>query len=114
MTLEHDETNWIVRIHGDCGMTAAVELKTLLVGGLASRKILQVDMAGAGDIDITLLQLLWALAREAENPEFVTGVSPAMVGLAHAAGFPSFPGAAGNSFGASQDSPENSQANSRE
>jgi hypothetical protein len=97
LTVEHNETHWILRLDGDYSMTSAGELKALLLQGLASEKMLQVDLGRAGEIDITLLQLLWAAAHEAapENRGFVTGVPEALTGLARNAGFESFPGDAG-------------------
>jgi hypothetical protein len=98
LTVEHNETHWIIRLVGDCTMSSAGELKALLLTGLASEKRLQVDLELAGVIDITLLQLLWAAAHQTapENLGCVTHAPEALKDLARYAGFESFPGEAGD------------------
>jgi hypothetical protein len=95
MTVENNETHWILRFDGDYGITSAAELKALLLEGLASAKALEMDLACAGEIDIAVLQLLWAAGRAAarENRGFTSRVPEAIAGMARDAGFQSFPGA---------------------
>jgi hypothetical protein len=75
-------------------MTSADQLKALLTEGLACAKQMQLDLERAGEIDITMLQLLWAAARQAahENRGFVGRLPEGFAGLARSAGFESFPG----------------------
>lgn len=93
-TVDRDETCWLIRVEGDCGMTSAAELKDLLLGGLASGKELRMDLEHAGEIDISFLQLLWAAERAASESVsgFTALVSGAAGSLARNAGFEAFPG----------------------
>ena len=102
MTVENDETRWILRLEGDCGLAAAAELKALLLEGLASGKSLEVDFRAAEEIDVTVLQLLWAARREAErkNRVLVTQAPQAILQLALDAGFENLPGQEGGGEGA--------------
>ena len=96
MTLERDEALWVLRLDGDCLMTVAAELQALLLEWLASARDLCVDLGGAGQIDITILQLLWAAHRAAarDNRGFVSRVPDKFAALAREAGFEGFPGEA--------------------
>ena len=96
MTVEDNETGWILRLDGACALAAAAELKALLVEGLASGKSMQVDLEAAGEIDITVLQLLWAAGRAAERAkrELRTQAPEEIVHQARDAGFEQFPGQA--------------------
>lgn len=97
-------TAYILRLEGDCTMAAAAELKAALIQGLAAArdlgKDLCVDLGGAGEIDITTLQLLWAAEQAAasEKRGLVSQVPEALRALAHDAGFQGFPGEAAKSF----------------
>lgn len=81
-------------MEGEFGVTCAAELKSLLLERLASEKALQVDLGRAEEIDITLLQLLWAAGREAawKDAGIVSSVSDAAASAARDAGFDRFPG----------------------
>jgi anti-anti-sigma regulatory factor len=94
LTLERNETHCVVRLEGDCSMTSAAQLKALLLDGLASASELWVDLENVGEIDISVLQLLWAAYRAAarQNREVVSRVPAAIQSLARDAGFESFPG----------------------
>ncbi len=74
---------------GDFNLSSAAELKELLLEGLASGKELQLDLQGAGEIDITVLQLLWAAGREAERAaiRLVTHMGEGTASVAREAGF---------------------------
>jgi anti-anti-sigma regulatory factor len=58
LTVERNETRWLIRLAGEFNLSAASELKSLLLEALASTKELQLDLSAAEQIDITLLQLL--------------------------------------------------------
>ncbi len=94
LTVECNATHWVLRLEGDFNMMLAAELKGMLVEGLASGKELRVDLEGAGEIDITFLQLLWSAEREAvrAGSGFVSRVSRTASDQARDAGFEEFPG----------------------
>ncbi len=100
MTVECTETQWILRLDGDQNLTSALKLKGLLIEGLASGKELQVDLEKVQEIDITVLQLLFAAGREAsrESRGFVSRVPEAVSSAARDAGFESFPGQSPQTF----------------
>jgi ABC-type transporter Mla MlaB component len=97
LRLECDETQWTLRLDGDCSLASAAELKTLLLEGLASGSELRVDLKGMEEIDITVLQLLWAAQCAAARDQrgFVSRVPDRVAALARNAGFDDFPGQAG-------------------
>lgn len=84
----------ILRLEGACTVSSAAEMKSLLLAGLGSGKELRVDLERAEEIDITVLQLLWAAEREARRTggRMAVCVSEAMVSAASQAGFERFPG----------------------
>jgi len=92
LTIERNETGCLIRVEGEFTVTSASELKNLLLEGLA--KHLQVDLTQAEEIDVSLLELLWAAARDAarQNGRIVSGVSEAAAIAARDAGFDTFPG----------------------
>jgi len=94
VTIDQSEAGLLVRVEGQCTVTAAAELKSRLLEGLASAQPLRIDLAGAAEIDVSLLQLLWAVAREAAGQDQapVSGVSEAAGRTAREAGFDGFPG----------------------
>ena len=94
LTIERNETGCLIRVQGEFTVTLASELKNLLLEGLASAEHLQVDLTQAEEIDASLLELLWAAAREAarQNGRIVSGVSEAAAAAARDAGFDTFPG----------------------
>jgi anti-anti-sigma regulatory factor len=94
LTVDRNETHWILLMEGDFNMTSAPALKGTLLEGLASGKELKLDLERVGDIDITLLQLLWSAERDAARAGsgFVSRVSPTAAAIARAAGFERFPG----------------------
>jgi hypothetical protein len=81
-------------------MASAAELKALLMEGLASPQKIEVDLERAGEIDLTVLQLLWAAHQagagraDGESRGFVCRAPEALATLARQAGFESFPGQA--------------------
>ena len=96
ITADQDERSWVIRLDGDFNVTSAADLKGVLLEGLASGKDLLLDLEHAGEIDITVLQLLWAAGHEAgrRNPGMVSRVSEAAAKVAREAGFENFPGGA--------------------
>jgi len=94
LLVDPHETRWLIRAEGDVSVNCAAELKRLLLDGLASGKELQVDLTHADEIDITVLQLLWAADHDpARKPgPLVSGVSDAAGATAKDAGFECFPG----------------------
>jgi anti-anti-sigma regulatory factor len=79
VALQRHESRWVISLEGEISVTSAAELKTLLLEWLAAGKDLELDLERAEELDITILQLLWAAAREATR----TGVT--MAGHASAA-----------------------------
>jgi len=81
-------------LEGECTVTSVAEIKELLVAGLATGSGLQVDLERAEEIDITILQLLWAAEREAAQTQvrFAVQASEQARAAARAAGFERFPG----------------------
>ena len=94
LSVDREENRWLIRVEGEFGMSAAAEMKALLLEGLASSKELRVDLERAEAIDIPLLQMLWAGAREAgpRDGGIVCGVPEAAARAAREAGFERFPG----------------------
>ncbi|MFZ3266274.1 MAG: STAS domain-containing protein [Terriglobales bacterium] len=87
------ETQYILRLEGDVDVGWAAELKRMLIEAVSSRKELQVDLTSVTDLDITVVQLLWAARREAEKAgtRCVLGPVPdEIVGALEEAGFEDF------------------------
>jgi len=97
VTVDRLETHWLIRLEGDFTIASAPQLKDLLAEWLASRQDLQLDLAGVQEIDVTLLQLLAAAAREAQRAgvTVAASVSPEAAAEARDLGFERFPGTAG-------------------
>jgi len=94
--VEQNESQSLIRLEGDCTITSAAELKQRLIEGLASGKALRLDLEHTGEIDITVMQLLWAAGREAARAGIgmVSRVPETAALAALGAGFERFPGAA--------------------
>jgi hypothetical protein len=94
ITLDRLETSWLIRLEGEFTVTSASELKGSLLEWLASGRDLQLDLERAQEIDITVMQLLWAAGREAARAgvAIVSRVSEAASAAASDAGFEQFPG----------------------
>ena len=89
VTLQQDESHCLIRLEGQVTLTSAADLKTLLLEGLATGKGLELDLERADEIDVTILQLLWAGAREAasQGVGIVWRASEAATAAARDAGF---------------------------
>ena len=61
ITIERTEDHSVLRMEGECTVTSATEVKKLLVEGMASGADLRVDLEQATEVDISILQLLWAV-----------------------------------------------------
>ena len=84
----------MIRLAGEFTLTSAAELKNLLLQGLASGNDLRLDLEQAEEIDITVMQLLWAAGREADRKgaSLAIQMSDAAAMAARDAGFERFPG----------------------
>jgi anti-anti-sigma regulatory factor len=96
VTMERRETDLLIRLEGAVNVTSAGELKRLILEGFASGRDLQLDLEHVEEIDITVMQLLWAAKREADRSgaSMVSRVSEAAAATAREAGFERFPGTA--------------------
>jgi len=85
----------VVHLEGDVGIVNAAELKKLILQTLATGKDLGVDLEQANQLDVTALQLLWVLAREARasgRKLVLVGRIPEVISAAATeAGFDHFP-----------------------
>ena len=92
--MERQESQAVIRLEGEFTLASAVELKNLLVQGLASGNDLRLDLEQAVGIDIAVMQLLWAAGREADRKgaSLAIQVSDAAATAARDAGFARFPG----------------------
>ena len=94
MTLEQHASHCLIRLEGQVTLTSATELHNLLLQWRAGGKNLELDLEQAEEIDITILQLLWAAAREAGRTGalIVCRASNAVILAAHDSGFDQTPG----------------------
>jgi anti-sigma B factor antagonist len=94
LTIQRQESSWRIGLEGRVTVSSAAELKQMLLEWLAGGKDLELDLSGAEEIDITVMQLLQAAGREAARTgaEVVGRASTAAIDAALAAGFAEFPG----------------------
>jgi anti-anti-sigma regulatory factor len=92
--MERQESQSLIRLEGEFTVTSAAELKDRLLECLATGNNLLLDLERAEEIDITLLQLLWAAGREAgrAGARIAIRLSDAAATAAREAGFERFPG----------------------
>ena len=90
---EQIDDNVVLRLQGASNMTNVAEIKTLALEALATGKTLSVDLEQAEEIDISILQLLWAIGREAArtNATVVVSAKESMRLVAREAGFDGIP-----------------------
>ena len=67
LRIEQSTTGFTVRLSGDAGIAIACELKAALLDALASSTEITIDAAGVIALDITTLQLLWAVHHAASK-----------------------------------------------
>ena len=96
VTMQRSETDLLIRLEDKVNVTSAEELKSLLLEGLVSGRDLYLDLERVEEIDVTVMQLLWAAGREADRngTRMVTRVSEAAAVAARELGFERFPGTA--------------------
>jgi anti-anti-sigma regulatory factor len=98
VTLEQQATRWLIRMEGLLTLASAAELKSLLLQWLEderkAKQPLYLDLEHAEGIDITIMQLLWAVSQDAARTGAqITGRASHAVTLAvHEAGFDQAPG----------------------
>ena len=96
VTMQRSESDLLIRLEDAVNVTSAEELKSLLLEGLVSGRDLYLDLERVEEIDVTVMQLLWAAGREADRKSIrmVTRVSQAAAAAAREVGFERFPGTA--------------------
>jgi anti-anti-sigma regulatory factor len=94
VTLQRQESNWLLMLEGRINVTSAAEVKAVLLEWLSAETTLELDLERAAEIDITILQLLWAAAREAARTgaKIMARVSDAAAMAARDSGFTQLPG----------------------
>jgi anti-anti-sigma regulatory factor len=95
VTLVQQEPHWLIRLDGRVTIASSAELKALLLDWIATSNDLEVNLESAEEIDLTVLQLLWAADREAaeKGVGMVSRPSEAAAMAARDAGFDRIPGA---------------------
>lgn len=88
LAITQDTGGMSIRVEGETSLSLAEELKAALIEGIRSGGAVRVDVSGAAEIGVPVLQLLCAAAREAPQGFTVAGAADA----ASAAGFDEFPG----------------------
>jgi ABC-type transporter Mla MlaB component len=95
ITLEYGQTVSVIHLEDEVDVSCSAELKKMLIEVLASEKALKLDLHLAGDLDITILQLLWAAERDAEKAgksfDLEGSVPESIRSLIREAGFETFP-----------------------
>jgi anti-anti-sigma regulatory factor len=94
VTTERREGQSVVRFEGEILVTSIAEIKRQLLEELAVGCDLFLDLTGAQEIDLSLMQLLWATGSEAERSgvKVALSLSEAAAATALEAGFDRFPG----------------------
>lgn len=94
VAIDRQQAQSLIRVEGEFSVTSAAELRKLLKEALGSGKKIQIDLGGAAEIDVSLLQLIWSAEHDPAWAELgrVSGVSEAASRAARDAGFERFPG----------------------
>ena len=66
VALEQGEESSTIRLEGAIDIASVGELRTALLTALTSGGELRISLGGATDMDVTVMQLLWAARRMAE------------------------------------------------
>ena len=95
IAVAQNESHRSIRLEGWITIECSGELKSLLVDWAATGKNLEVDLEGAEQIDLSILQLLWAAEREAAERGLgiISRPSQAATAAARDVGFDRIPGA---------------------
>ena len=67
VTLEQKDALTLIQLEGSIDIGCAAELKELLIEKLRSGSAVYVALESVTGLDITAVQLLWAVAREAQR-----------------------------------------------
>ena len=67
VALERGEAGSLITLEGVVDISSAAELKGLMIESLQGGKGVSVSVAGATYLDVTALQLLWALQRATQS-----------------------------------------------
>lgn len=67
ITLDESGPQAVIGLEGVVDISSAAELKALLLRALHGGKKVRVSYDGTTDLDVTALQLLWAVEREANK-----------------------------------------------
>lgn len=67
VTRERNESRSVIRLEGECTIASAAELKIILLEALSAGEDLRLVLESVEEIDITVMQLLWAAEREANR-----------------------------------------------
>jgi ABC-type transporter Mla MlaB component len=67
VTLEQNESDCVLHLDGEVGIGTAAELKTLLSQALSTGRDVRINMVRVTEVDVTVMQLIWAAAREADK-----------------------------------------------
>jgi len=65
ITVQRNESHWLIGLEGQITLTSAAELKEMLLDWLATGKDVELDLERAEEIDVAIMQLLWSTARQA-------------------------------------------------
>jgi anti-anti-sigma factor len=75
LTLEENETVTVVHLAGAIDISSAAELKAMLLQALKPGKDVQISLQSTTYLDVTAIELLWAVGREANGSGFRFGVT---------------------------------------
>jgi anti-anti-sigma regulatory factor len=93
LKLQRSESVYLIQMDGEITLAAAEDLKNLLIEWLGTGTDLELDLDNTDRIDIPILQLLWASAREASRSGVAikTRMSAAAAKAARDSGFAELP-----------------------
>ncbi len=92
--LLRQEPSWLIKLEGQITVTSALQLKELLLEWVSAGTDLDLDLERAEEVDVTIMQLLWAAAREGAGAgrKIVAHASSAATAAARDSGFAQLPG----------------------
>ena len=98
VNVQRRESDWSIGLEGPMTVTSAADVKNALMAWLSDGRDLELDLEKTGEVDVTVMQLLWAAAREGADrglklsgrisPEAAKNLSES--GFLEAPGFPTF------------------------